>query len=496
MKKFISFFLAVLLLLSVIPVYAADAPQEATEHVFTKAELANAATFDTSKLLTTSDGFIPINLIEGNLSRSSTTSTTYYIVKKDDGNLLTSPSAGRFSQTRYSDGNSNSHSLQKWIFTDDGDGNYIVYSNTDQTKCLTVVPSTGNVKLSGYIGSDEQKWGMYYSSEGNALQSMSTDSRVSGYKLAINSTSCSVSNSNYTRVGFLDVSWYVPCTAMSVKKVVVDAGANKYVSETYTPSSANVTSGSWAIYTSAATDIFTVNTAGRVTGKDAGIATITVQDKITGVTGTANVYVTRLPNPNAQNKTNWCWVAAAKMVGEHNGGSGSLNTGATLLSNTEGKLTYNNKPFFGETSTGAYTVDSGQRQIVVAIHGDDGNHTGSSANIDTALEMAAANSVTIGTVGQAGRVLTSDEINIMNAELAAGRWVVASLHPTGGGTGHTVVIQSYDSSSEQYTFWNPNIDEIDYFTKTRLLNQRIVLESPDGSAAYYTLSYFKYCRQE
>lgn len=169
--RILSCFLAVFILFSAIPVYAAEDTKSTTEHIFTNAELAGAATVDTSNTLLTSDGFIPINNIEGHSLRAS---TTYYIAEMTDGYLLTSPTSGTFSKTRYSAGNSNSHNLQKWIFTEISTGVYVVYSNTDTSKCLTVNPSTRQVTLAAYSGSQYQKWRMYYSGNGNALQSEAT----------------------------------------------------------------------------------------------------------------------------------------------------------------------------------------------------------------------------------------------------------------------------------------------------------------------------------
>ena len=65
--------------------------------------------------------------------------------------LILQINSGTFSRTRYA--NSGSNDVHKWIFTEDNNGNYIVYSNTDKAKCLTVNPSTGNVSLSNYTAS-------------------------------------------------------------------------------------------------------------------------------------------------------------------------------------------------------------------------------------------------------------------------------------------------------------------------------------------------------
>jgi len=213
--KIIPFIIAVSILLS-FSVNALDKSKVITdaprnEHVFTKAELACMSDSVFGLSSENNEEFVEIKNIEGKTTRAS---TTYYIIEMNDGYMLTSPSSGTFSRTRYA--NSGSNDVRKWIFTEDNDGNYIVYSNTDKAKCLTVNPSTGNVSLSNYTASKYQKWKMYYSGNGNALSSMATDSPVYGYKLVINSTSCSVSNTTFTPVGFFDVSWYVPVSTLHI----------------------------------------------------------------------------------------------------------------------------------------------------------------------------------------------------------------------------------------------------------------------------------------
>ena len=108
---------------------------------------------------------------------------------------------------------------------------------------------------------------------------------------------------------------------------------------------------------------------------------------------------TRLPNGDAQNKTNWCWAACSKMVGEHNGGDGALSVTPALLSITSDVHSFGGVLFYGETSTGALTADAGQREIVIDVHGDDDNHSGSNANKVKALQLASINDMDVGTWG-------------------------------------------------------------------------------------------------
>jgi hypothetical protein len=196
----------------------------------------------------------------------------------------------------------------------------------------------------------------------------------------------------------------------------------------------------------------------------------------------------RLPNEDAQNKTNWCWAACSKMVGEHNGGDGALRDAPALLTITTNVHSWGEELFFGETNTGDLTVDGGQREIVINVHGDDDNHTGTNADIEKALQLAAVNDMNIGTWGN--RSLSKSNIAAMNGELAAGRWVIGDVFTNIGATGHSVVIQSYDATTEIYTFWDPWTDSNGTFTKNQLLNNTIHTVSNQNDR---TLGWVQYC---
>ena len=205
-------------------------------------------------------------------------------------------------------------------------GNYVVYSKTDTSKCLTVNPSTLSVTLSTYIGSQYQKWGMYYSGNGNALRSEASDTRVSGYKLVINSTTCSVSNSTYTPVGFIDVSWFVPCTSISLSNFTIVFGNSKNLYPTCTGASgatANVSSGNWLDFSvTDGTSNVVAMSSNSLVAKEAGIKKIKIQNKITRAEGYTIVTVqpmqVKLPvTPVEQAKSLWCWAACAEMAGKY-----------------------------------------------------------------------------------------------------------------------------------------------------------------------------------
>ena len=411
----------------------------------------------------------------------------YYIAFQSDGKMLTASSSYTLSKTTYS----GSNSYQKWIFTEVSSGVYIIRMKNNINKCLTAVPSSSTITISNVsTGNTNQHWKMNISSDGNGLQSKSTNSSVKDKKMYYNGVSFTLSNTSYSAVGFIDSSWFVPCTSMSLSTIYINAGTSRYVYPTCYPTNANVTSG-WALaYTSSSSSVFTVSD-GKITAKDAGVATLTIRNKVTGASCTANVYVTRLPNPDAQNKDMWCWAACSKMVGEHNGGSGALGTGATLLTYNDGLLTYNGIKYFGQTSSLQNTCDTGQRQIVVDVHGDDESEGGSNADKEQALQFASKNSMSIDTLGSIfGTGLSNSNINTMKNELANGRWVIGNVF-TASGSGHSIVIQSFNSSTNVYTYWDPWTNSIGTFTSTQLENDTIRLTS---SSADRELSWIQYCR--
>ena len=52
--------------------------------------------------------------------------------------------------------------------------------------------------------------------------------------------------------------------------------------------------------------------------------------------------------------------------------------------------------------------------------------------------------------------LTESHLSILDSELASDRWVVGLFESTdGSGNDHAIVIKSYNSSTNQYTCWDP-----------------------------------------
>ena len=331
--KLLSFALILALLFSAVTFPAVAEPLSDEEHIFTYEELACVT--EPVGLATDSDGFTEIKKVESEIRSSSGsgiktadagTQTIYYIIETADGYLMTSPMSGTFSRTRYSTGNSNSHLYQKWIFDKGTDGHYTVYSNTDSARCLTVNPSTKAVTLSVYTGSQYQKWKMYQASGGNALASAATDTAVKNYKLVIGSTSCSVSNTGYTPVGFFDVSWYIPPTALSHARLYLAPGQSRYVYPTKTPSNANGCSNNWLKWSVSPVNSMpaVVSSDGKVTAGDTPFdsAQLTFMDKVTRVYGSCYVTVTEIVNgtyylKNKQN-SNYAKVKSGTMTNGQN----------------------------------------------------------------------------------------------------------------------------------------------------------------------------------
>ena len=272
---------------------------------------------------------------------------------------------------------------------------------------------------------------------------------------------------------------------VSPSSATVSAGSTKQLSATVSPSGAP----QGVTWSSGNMSIATVNSSGLVSAVSPGTVTITASSSAnSSKKGTCTVSVNRVPNTNAQNKTMWCWVAASKMVGVHNGGNG-LNSGVDILINTTGLHSFRGNLFFGQNSQLQYTADTGQRQIAIAIHGNDENNSGNTANMTAALQFVTSNEMNVGVKGDGS--LSSLDIDFLNDELAAGRWVVGNVFPETG-IGHSVVIQSFDVSNERYTYYDPWTNGVRYFTRNELLSNSIRLET-DSENVNRTLTRFFYC---
>ncbi len=396
--KLIALILAALMIFMMLPTYAGSSlyDRDAEEHVFTFEELAWMITPENAEFF--SEEFIEIKKIESEISASSAgglkasannTQTVYYIIETEDGYMLSSPSSGAFSRTRYSAGNSNSHLYQKWIFDKGTDGYYTVYSNTDSARCLTVNPSTKVVTLAAYTGSQYQKWKMLFSSGGNALASAATDTAVKDYKLKIASSSCTVSNTGYTPIGFFDVSRFVPVTSLSHADFYLAPGQSRYVYPNKTPSNANGCSNNWLKWSVSPVNSMpaVVSSDGMVTGGTPfKSAQLSFTNKITRVSGSCLITITEIANgtyylKNKQN-SNYAKVKSGTMTNGQNVVQYDLEGGNAEL-----------WIFTLNTATGYYSIksaNSGSTSYYMTVS-DDATTVGKPIVIRSATESTLTN---------------------------------------------------------------------------------------------------------
>jgi hypothetical protein len=356
------------------------------------------------------------------------------------------------------------------------------------------------------------------------------------------------SGTAYSPVDFLDADTYVPFTEITIPVLDINAGGSTVApAPAFSPDNAlGGMSDAWLTYASSDENVFAFDGNGLCTaGPNFGIATYTVTSKITSVYATAEVYVGRVPNPDAQNKTAWCWAAAAKMVGENNGGGpGELNTGAEELyydcamlyegqhgPQCEPQCELQHEPqcgdqcemqcdpqsvlqckmlcvlhshdgvdFFGERtdpSNPSYTLntaDAGQRQIVMETHNEsDGNWGGNNGYTVAGIELASLNEMSVGFRGDNdGTTLSQANIDFMNDELAEGRWVVARTTCYPYEKGHAIVVMSYDDASRIYAYWDPWTNEGGSFTDIDIIDNTI--ELPWETNNYRMIDWIQFCQ--
>lgn len=233
------------------------------------------------------------------VSSTSNTGTFFYIIECENGYLLSNSSGNSLYRSRYSNGNSNNHLEQKWMFIEITTDVFVVYSCADDIKCLTVNPSNRSVSLSQYSQSEYQFWKMRISSSGNYLECAAPNPSVSGYRLKIDSTTYSfyVSDTDYTPIGFFDVNWYVPTTGLSYNNFYIAPESKRGITPQKTPTNAKC-SAKWMTWTVSNSSILNVTSNGIVTGLSSGTVRLRFIDKITNVYGTCTVYVTEIPNGN------------------------------------------------------------------------------------------------------------------------------------------------------------------------------------------------------
>lgn len=208
---------------------------------------------------------------------------------------------------------------------------------------------------------------------------------------------------------------------------------------------------------------------------------------------TASAASARYPDPNGQNKDNWCWAASAKIVAENNGGiNTSIDHNQQLLRdiNTIGLR----DPFYGYYKDGTsteYYADGVQYAIVKYIYGTDDDLIGDDEVIVRALQYASAKDMNVGWKGCYMDELSSDMINEINNDLMNGKYIIGSMTNKNYKFAHSVVIKSYSSSSDSYVVFNP------WDGTERAVSANKLFHSYGYQYSQYQygrVSWFKYCR--
>ena len=278
----IVFAIGIMLLLAV-GVSAADNGHR----VFTQAELQGQVPLDNEISTEVQDfdrfgglnGFEKVYEIEGVAAGQS---VDYYLPSKSGFLLLTSPTNSTLSRTIFSAGNNNAHINQKWRFTPDSSGDYVIYSCAYPTKCLTINYITLEVTLSEYTGSQFQKWGIYSGANGFTLVSEAV-SQTNGFKLVYGSSGFSVHYSQYEPLYFFNANTFVPTERVIIEDLVVGQEMSVIAKATIIPENATIKPysglGGWSYHS--AHGFFTSTTQGRVTGIRNGTHYLMYSDPMT-----------------------------------------------------------------------------------------------------------------------------------------------------------------------------------------------------------------------
>lgn len=167
------------------------------------------------------------------------------------------------------------------------------------------------------------------------------------------------------------------------------------------------------------------------------------------------------PDSKAQNKSLWCWAAAAKMVAEHNSGglNPKISTSPQRLDNELGfRINY-----CSMDSSGYLTVDGAQHSIVTHVKGgSDANSSADNTEIREALKYATGiDNIDTTKVGNYERKLSGPEIEQIISELKSGRYVIGGMGEKNSNKdfesllGHVVVITDYDETNNKFRIFDP-----------------------------------------
>lgn len=198
----------------------------------------------------------------------------------------------------------------------------------------------------------------------------------------------------------------------------------------------------------------------------------------------------RAPKPDGQNKNLWCWATAAKLVAENNGGAW-IDSTAAVLSDTNGLHSgpRDNVPYYGVNANGAYTADGVQRSIVMYVKGSDGNLDGVDSDKEAALSYAANSSVSVGTFGYFLDALSSYDIQSIKDDLASGKYLIGNLYIPATGKGHSVVMKSYNASTDKYRILDPWDRTDTYYSSSIFSSASFPISTYNGQ-----LTWIQYCR--
>lgn len=401
--------------------------------------------------------------------------TDYYFALYSNGSMLKTTSTGGLTTGSYS----GTDATIKWSLSTVSQGVYIIRQKSNLNKCLTYDTAQKKLILSNVVsGNSNQYWAI----SGGALVSKSTNANLSGKKIYYTNGIFTLTDTAYTQIGAISVANYVPCTKISIASISVDERDNTVARITYTPISANMISNTWTTYQSSNTQVFTVSSNGSIYGVKAGTATLTVRNKITGVTGTQTVTVNKMPS-EGQNKTNWCWAAVTAKMAKHDLGSEcTLPKGKTLLINTDGLLTYDGVEYFLRDGNQIY-VDAGQSAVVQYIYGSDINKGGDWQNMSDALIHFSGRYVIVEaatTQTGSGVVLSSSTIAHIHEVLERGKYVAFTAKTSNNS--HAMLIIGYGNGT--YTYWEPTTNKIGTFSESDLQRGSIRINVAKNAPLY------------
>ena len=140
-------------------------------------------------------------------------------------------------------------------------------------------------------------------------------------------------------------------------------------------------------------------------------------------------------------------------------------------------------------ANGAYTADGVQRSIVMYVKGSDGNLDGVDSDKEAALSYAANSSVSVGTFGYYLDALSSYDIQSIKDDLASGKYLIGNLYIPATGKGHSVVMKSYNASTDKYRILDP-WDRTDTYYSSSIFSSA----SFPISTYYGQLTWIQYCR--